>query len=363
MRPSSSTSSSRFLKAFVPPVLAVGLGLIGATFARDLQPKEGDLATMGVFPERDYGWNGLQPRWAGPPPGGPAVTRTHDLLVIGDSFSRARPYWVWQHAFTRATGLATYTVEQELILQQPHLAAFLQGPAYAAYPPRLLVIKCVERHLVGNYGETELPALPVAPRHPAPLAWRPAPGYAPTRTARATQSPGFDMVATKNLLLAEAWRALDQRQASLWSKPLTRSDLFSSRVADRTLFYTSDGEKRGATPESIARTGRNLARLVRLAEANGRTRCLFLIAPDKSTAYGPYLADPSQRLPNLIPGVAATCDALLPRLDLRLGAQIGAGKRDVYLPNDTHWSGETQVLVGEAIADAFIGAGALVPRR
>jgi hypothetical protein len=62
-----------------------------------------------------------------------------------------------------------------------------------------------------------------------------------------------------------------------------------------------------------------------------------VLAPDKPTAYSewlppaPWQVDAARRLADP-PGLN------MPRVDLALRAAIAAGVRDVYLPNDTHWS-------------------------
>ena len=79
----------------------------------------------------------------------------------------------------------------------------------------------------------------------------------------------------------------------------------------------------------------------------------LLVAPDKRTAYAPYNTDALP--PKAIDFAALVQDALNGRnIDLfgPLSAAIARGERDVYYPNDTHWSEKTARKVAELVAAA-----------
>jgi hypothetical protein len=48
----------------------------------------------------------------------------------------------------------------------------------------------------------------------------------------------------------------------------------------------------------------------------------------------------------------------MPRADIALRAAIAAGTRDVYLPNDSHWSTTGSRLVAQTVIDYLRAAGA-----
>src|SRR3546814_4037679 len=73
-------------------------------------------------------------------------------------------------------------------------------------------------------------------------------------------------------------------------------------------------------------------------QANGRTRMLTMLVPDKSSAYARYLDAPFFRrigkLAPLLDGAGLNVVDVVPALK----RAIDAGVDDVYMPNDTHWS-------------------------
>jgi hypothetical protein len=86
-------------------------------------------------------------------------------------------------------------------------------------------------------------------------------------------------------------------------------------------------------------------------QGNGKTIFIALIGPDKLTTYSSYLT--SERWKNISKYQYLTKDHRLNIVPL-LSYFNSAHKeniKDIYLPNDTHWSSAGNKLVGYAILD------------
>jgi hypothetical protein len=77
------------------------------------------------------------------------------------------------------------------------------------------------------------------------------------------------------------------------------------------------------------------------------------IAPDKLSAYAPYLRAKIQQ-PNTHEELSKVPGLHVLRLDLSLGAAISAGTKDVYLPDDTHWGSEGARIAACTLTDSLL---------
>jgi hypothetical protein len=127
--------------------------------------------------------------------------------------------------------------------------------------------------------------------------------------------------------------------------------LFSSRLNDSLLVYSLDITK--ATDETAVKQAAEGAwQMKRAVEANGRTRVLTMIFPDKLTIYAPYLADPSVAPPSIIPPLASEYPHQL-RLDEVFAKAVAGGVQDLYLPNDTHCGYKGYQMAADQLALAI----------
>ena len=142
---------------------------------------------------------------------------------------------------------------------------------------------------------------------------------------------------------------------------LSTDTLFSSLRSDRLLIYHSDIIRHTAdaflpmTPEAAAKATVCAIRDM-INDARDRTAVYVVLAPDKRSIYAPWITTP---LPEKAVGFL---DVLKGQLGGRyidlfgpLSAAVHAGQKDLYFPNDTHWSASGHQLVGNTIADAIGG--------
>ncbi|HEY5762647.1 MAG TPA: hypothetical protein VIS73_05535 [Rhodocyclaceae bacterium] len=371
---SSTSSSDRFrrftlgvlLLAFLPAALFFAIGIW-------LQPLDGDLTRAGSFSQRHYGWNSTQIVYRtlryslGP------YDRPYDVVVYGDSFAVAMPSHQWQNRLAEATGLSVITLN---VYTDP-LARVLENPVFVATPPKVFVLTLAERHFPEQLAKLSDCAPDATPPQSEMVAAAPAnalpamPTDLPTiadavETRRQTHwqdlrevKIGYAAKTVFHTLL----RAVSKRERTKVVRvSLTRDDLFSNLDPGRTLVYRDDVDKVAQwQAEGLDGLVCRIETLRRRIEANGVTRFVLLVAPDKLTAYEPYLATDDYRGLSRLAELAERLPGTMPRVDTAIAAVIAAGHVDVYLPNNTHWGSAGHLATGEAVA-RFIEATNVVPR-
>jgi len=91
-------------------------------------------------------------------------------------------------------------------------------------------------------------------------------------------------------------------------------------------------------------------------EANGKTLFLAMVAPDKLTTYGPFLAAKAFRGISRLDLLADYPALNLVRFDRDFDP---AAHVDLYLPNDTHWSTTGHRLAARLVERELVEKGAL----
>jgi hypothetical protein len=329
-------------------VLAMVSGIVA--LALWLQPLCGDLTRLGGFAENDYGWNAPQ-RVFDPPRAEPgALDRSYDIVVIGDSYSlrttpdRQTPYGgFWTDFLAAGTGLrvGVFNVETTPV------EAVIEAPLYRAHPPRLLVLEVVERslwfRLVPQPGAcgADIDSVSVGlPRARNAAAPRPLP--------RATTGwPSVDAAVDrvrKSLLRA----IVGDRATEVVRLPLARAGLFTSTAQADLLIYRDEIGKEAWLARDLVTIRCRLQQMRTAIERAGQTRFLFLMPPDKSSAYAAFLSPPISGT-NTLDLVTPGLPILAPRLDIALRGAIASGVPDVYLPNDTHWGSAGAEIAARAV--------------
>ena len=368
MRPAEHTptrSQRRHARLYVAGLALVMLlaGLLFGIVGSRAGPPVGDLTRISGLPERDFGWQGSMPGYgeswfrnrrseslaSGPPERG--------IVVFGDSFSAQNiGNASWLNTLHLRSGLPVTLVSYRTL---EDVRRYFASEPFAASPPRAVIIEMGERTVFRRarplFGGTGCaPPAPAAPLRLAPIA-RPV-----LRWERRTAFSGFDELMSWGANTIRL-RLLARGKARI--ARLARNDLFSSNRPQELLIYHSDILRH--LPEQIApyegaeALGETVCALRRLILGAGdRAPVYVMVAPDKRTAYAPWIVtelpqkaiDYTQALPGRLSG--RYLDLLAP-----LRAEIGAGRRDVYLPNDTHWSPRTNMLVGALVAKALAEGG------
>ncbi len=317
-----------------------------------LQPIYGDLTRIGGHAERDFGWNQPMLEFAPPLATFGAWQHPVDVLVLGDSFANLRPRQQWQNWLAARTGWRIHTLDKHRV----DIANLIAGDLFRKHPPRLVIWNNIERDLKAEYSAAEASCDPPVARVVQPLHIEP--GVASPRPVRRSSevseiNPGF----ARLWLLKSVQHALVREVDDSLRLALVRSDLFTNRLAGEILLYRRDLVRSGWTAIDLGRIRCGYADLARQFEANGVTRFVTALAPDKSSAYQPWLARPDSLPASRLQEVLTSFPVPDARLDVALSRAIKQGVRDVYLPNDTHWGSAGHRLAAEAILAMLTAEG------
>jgi hypothetical protein len=319
-----------------------------------LLPVDGDLARVGGYAENDFG------------PRSPQAAfdqnlfkvstdlkdydKYYDVVVLGDSFSvdQVSRRFGWQNYFINRTGLSMIVFDTRRYWPME----IYELPIFKQHPPKVFVFESVERYLherVAYFSGMSAPS--AAPLTAPPELFAGAkPLGLKTHEQTASLQAGFD----PNHVLGHLG-AIVQRHLGLNNQvveiPLAKKGLFSSPNDTDMLVYFDEFKKQSLGEKDYADLRKGAAVYQKIIEANGFTRFVLLVAPDKSSTYAPYLKSADRSTANLVAELAKAPSLPIPRTDQILAAAIASGKKDVYLPNDSHWGSIGHKLFADALAD------------
>jgi len=333
--------------------LAAALALYG----RSLQPLSGDLTRIGWRTENDFGWRSPKEHFEPLAAERGTLDAQYDVVAIGDSFTGESPWHpgtTWPHYLAHDTGLkvAIFDSDDDMV------GRLLASRRFKSDPPAVVIYEIVERNLVPDHRSGTGDACPETPDPTVTLT--PGPVMAPPvpvvrETARAwTDWPASYAAAylTQNL---RRW-IMGHETTNSVELDLTRGGLFSSRADRELLVYGEDFNKLGWTEADWHGAACNLLRLQARVEANGKTLFLAMVAPDKLTSYGPFLAAEKFRGISRLDLVAEYPALNLVRFDRGFDPTEHV---DLYLPNDTHWSTTGHRLAAGLVERLLVEKGVL----
>lgn len=348
----------------VVPIVLFTLTLWGVGFWA--QPTTGDLTRISHYPDRFYGWNDTQEVLVEP------RTRrvvSHfeesnnwpvnaDILLFGDSFADPLPESLsWVDLIEQHTGLAVQVVKYQDFGQ---VLRYLHSDAFAANPPKLVILETVERYLRERALQAyDFPAdcnndksvsrkIVVTDKTPAVLDSR----WVNRREDYLSVSEFFErsVVYMRKLMKPKG--------SPVVKMDLTQNNLFSHLRSDQVLIYREDLSKHdfsGLSQQQIDE--------IRVQVTCGMNKMLgfsksvpfgFVLVPDKLSVYAPWVKSviPAKRL-NLNELAGAVFGQYLIDLRPSLQLSIQQGVRDVYLPNDSHWGSAGQRVAAETVIQAL----------
>lgn len=316
-------------------VVAVGLSIY-------FKPLSGDLTRIGKWAERDFGPTLFQEY--------PAI-RANDseltnqqILVLGDSFSHPN---IWQSYLSTSSKLNTMTFEFKNVGCIDNWLNWIDSKK-AASNLQTVIIEVAERNFVPVFRSVKRCAASTPVASDTSKKTRPS-GLMPVITLDATYL--LQTLGNAELL---RWQEGRINSGDAINVPLSNASLFSNRWSKRLLYYAEDDDKKSWTQIDISTAVENLQKIQKRLE---ETQFIFVIVPDKSTVYRPYMLDASvyAEYPNLYPFFKASGVNLI---DLRtLFEKNVASTTDLYLPNDTHLSPSGYRMMASAIADRLHLAG------
>jgi len=364
-----------------------GVALVAAVvlpLAHALDPPDGDLTRLGGFPENRFGPSAPQAVFSPPLVEAARPGTPYDVLVIGDGFSqpapgdKRTPYGhYWTDHLRNLTGLSVGVRH----LDEVSVADYLASADFRERPPRALVLEMAERDLPNRTAAkppvehllrpTTVAAAQISAVQgvaqggavrPPPLPPRPL-GHKPQRQARArahawTAPPvGYAM----DILVKALPRALlDLPDRAVEERTLVYAGLFTSAASTSTLFHSDDFEPWRADRAFLEERRRTLRRLQTAVEANGKTRFVLMVAPDKGTVYADFLLGPPPVRSAVEEVLAGDPTLHLAPLASGMKALAAGGATDLYKPNDSRWGTEGQLYAARVIFATLGRLGVLV---
>jgi hypothetical protein len=328
------------------PIAILALLTLGLKFY--LEPLEGGLTRIGSYKESDYGWNKPLPvstnktvNYASYPN---QNTAYYPIVVVGDSFSHpiGRRDFGWQQLLADYSGLDSVTYDRKYV----RVEDFIASKHYKKNPPSLLIFQFVERKL--HYMASLAPII-------CPAVQSPVITPSPVVTTIKDIDLGIYNRPKGLASLSETIHFLFKRvrfKTKSRIDALNREDLFSSKLSSQLLWYYKDLEKFKFKDADIEKAGCYLSHLQNIAQSNGKTRFLTMIAPDKTTIYGRYFkkAPLGFEVRDMI-GLVTKPGLNILRLDHKLSLAAENGIKDIYLPNDTHWGFVGHDLAAKSVID------------
>lgn len=354
----------RYTMMLIAPVFAAaGLGLAVAAW---LQPLSGDLTRLGWWPERRFGWNGVEEHFDPPLARPGRLDRGADILVLGDSFSSRQPLsqtpagGYWPNWLARDTGLTVAVLDSYRVTLEELVAALPRMRP----TPVAVVLQDAERYVPQRHGAADGGCDAGADGVPRPQSIQPS-SARPIVQRRATALPladppigyGLQYLWRSGLLALGAAPPTEVAMVSL-----NRGALFSSRDDRSMLLHRDELRLVPAADPAWRRAGCALLTWQGRVQAAVPTVFLTVLAPDRLTAYANVLAERTTERPNGTAVLAADPRLHLARLDQAFQAAVAAGEVDLYLPNDTHWSSRGHALAARTVREDLQRRGVLTPR-
>jgi hypothetical protein len=327
-----------YLKWFAFPVLT--FFMIAVPLSIFFGPVTGDLTRVGHWSERDYGGNQPQPdvhvrsnRTVLPSP---------QVLVLGDSFSHPN---IWQSHLAELRNLTILSFQYQDVGCIDNWLKWVAGTPSSSVG--LVIIQVVERSFVPLFRSIKT----CSNRAPKPLEIAEKKINATLGYTGLTLDADY-LIPTAANTLRMAWTDGRLSTSGVINAPLTTGKLFSNHKSNRLLYYEEDESKLSWSEKDITAAVANLKRIQNdLAEK--KLRLLLVVVPDKSSVYRQYLIDKESKneYPNIFEQLKVTGvnDANL----LGFFQQAVRETVDLYLPNDTHLSGQGYKLMATKVAAAI----------
>ena len=351
---SSSTSSSSQHRRYVIILTAITFIPASLLFALGvyLQPLQGDLTRVGMFSERDFGWNKPQVIFKQPLYTSGLYRNYHDIVVLGDSFSWGWPEYQWQNYLAATTGASIMTLD----IKKTSWQDVLRNPVFLEAPPKLLIVSMVER-LFPLQMRDKIPCTQSQPHSKASLTLPNARWGNLSRHTRTIERNTHWNDVKLEFVWRYIWKQVRHGQKSkdasgVKKVRLTTGKLFSSENREHMLILADDIAKSSLWRNlNMSETTCTIEKMRQQVEANGKTRFVLLLAPDKLTAYADHIHPGEAEFSSQLSDLASRHAKVMPRIDLALTRAIHQGKEDVYLPNDTHWGSNGHRVVATTLLD------------
>lgn len=337
---------------FVVLLILTGLGLY-------LYPLKGDLTRVGGYSENRYASQLAYQVFYETLSDYDKYDRYYDVVILGDSFSQNRSYG-WQQWFANNTGLSVITLH----VNNMQVESILQHSTFKSDPPKLLIYETVERGIHSrlynkNYDCSLNDFEQGVDRISESIEI--APINKEVRVIEPIEKNYFDIEYEQAIsFLRASYRTYVRKRPRAIRLPLITSELFSNVDSDSLLVSHEDFSKKKWPADVLDSSLCTLTHYQESIQRNGKTWFVSMIAPDKTTAYLPFIM-PDENLPDTFmdrlspPKTLHYVDLLKP-----LQSAVSEQRQDIYLPNDTHWGERGHKIVAESLSDYLMDEGIII---
>lgn len=353
----SSTSSSDTHRQYVLGLAAVAVvpAFILFVIGVFLEPIYGDLTRVGSYSERRFGWTIPQLEFSKPLYTENKYDRYHDIVVLGDSFSTGSPKLQWQNHLIADSAWSVVTMKATAI----KLDAVVNSRIFLETPPRVFVLESIERELPRriNNGRPCDTSATTAPQSSISKSVLPRASSLGSAVAKPVERKkdwndvklGFVINFLRNGASRILW---DVDDTEVKKVVLDKVAPFSSLEKQELLVFFEDFISAASWRNmGLEEIGCRIEQIRKQVEANGRTRFVLMIAPNKLTAYASFFTDNRVDSSSMLNALAVRHPAHIPRVDLDLNSAIKSGEMDVYLPNDTHWGSSGHQIAAQSLRE------------
>ena len=331
-------------------LLITGLGIY-------LYPLHGDLTRTGGFSENQFGPLNPQQGLSNPTSDFNNYKQYYDIIIIGDSFAQNRLYG-WQQWLAVKAGLSVTTLH----INNWTIDKLSEHPVFVTTPPKLVIFESAERKLEKRLALKNKSCPESQGKVPDKITISPDsenvfPILPPVKDYRKIE---YEQAVS---FLRANYRAYIQKKPRTISLNLQNPLLFSNAKSDKILVLKKDFSKLKWPTGTLNKSLCTLKSFQHTIQQNNTTWFVSTFAPDKTTAYLPYIESKDNLPQTSLNKIKEEENLNYVDLLSPIRKAISSGQQDIYLPNDSHWSSYGHKLVADSILNYLIENNIVINRR
>lgn len=311
----------------------------------NLEPLDGDLTRIGYFSEKDYGWNQTSHKVIKKNIHEGKLEDTYDVIILGDSFTHVTSSWA--DIFSHISGLKVARFHTD----KYDVYSFVKLLRSQNKLPKLFIYESVERYLKFRLEKHENCLEQVVKNININAMEYTNNTEVFSSIHNRNYSSGFYDLA---YIIKYSFANAVKEHGKVNRYELTDSYRFSNNKSNEILLYSEDLNTIKWTPKDWEKIRCNALHLQNLVQKSESTSFVLLVAPDKTTVYKDFIKHDflgESKLELLTVGNELN----FIRVDDYLRQKVEEGEKDIYYPNNTHWSYQGHELVANKVLEYLEG--------
>lgn len=310
------------------PALIIGL---------NLEPLEGDLTRIGYYPEKEYGWNKTSHQVINKSIHEGKLDNTYDVIILGDSFTHVSSSWA--DIFSHISGLKVARFHTD----KYDVYSFVNLLKSQNKLPKLFIYESVERYLKFRLEKYDTcPAQNVSNTSTSVMKYTKNTARFSSSYNRDTSTGFYDLA----YILKFTFANFVKEHGRVNKFELTDSSRFSNNKPNEILLYSEDLNTIKWAAKDLEKIRCNALHIQNLVQESESSSFVLLVAPDKTTVYSDFL---KHKLigESKLELLTKNNQLNFLRVDDYLKQKVAEGEKDIYYPNNTHWSYQGHELVAK----------------